>query len=198
MRARLGRDHRRGAVQPAASLGVGVPFGEAARREIRKVETRRRRRRRRRSRRPPTSPTFPTTRRSRLVASARRLPRASPRSSPRRRTTRCGPAHRGALQATRDAAPRARRVAVARCAAARLEEEFLTLLPESIPYLSELFEDPDEEVEERRGAHGDARGALGEDLKSLMATGGVMRGRQLRKVIARTRGPTIFLLLENL
>ena len=85
------------------------------------------------------------------------------------------PAHRGALQATRDAAPRARRVAVAALAAttARLEEEFLTLLPESIPYLSELFEDPDEEVE---GAARELTATLaelsGEDLKSLMATGG--------------------------
>ena len=85
------------------------------------------------------------------------------------------PAHRGALQATRDAAPRARRVAVAALAAttARLEEEFLTLLPESIPYLSELFEDPDEQVE---GAARELTATLaelsGEDLKSLMATGG--------------------------
>jgi len=85
------------------------------------------------------------------------------------------PAHRGALQATRDAAPRARRVAVAALAAttARLQEEFLTLLPESIPYLSELFEDPDEEVE---GAARELTATLaelsGEDLKSLMATGG--------------------------
>ena len=72
--------------------------------------------------------------------------------------------------------PRARaRVAVAALAAttARLEEEFLTLLPESIPYLSELFEDPDEEVE---GAARELTATLaelsGEDLKSLMATGG--------------------------
>ena len=85
------------------------------------------------------------------------------------------PAHRGTLLATRDASPRARRVAVAALAAttAKLEEEFLTLLPESIPYLSELFEDPDEEVE---GAARDLTATLaelsGEDLKSLMATGG--------------------------
>jgi U3 small nucleolar RNA-associated protein 10 len=85
------------------------------------------------------------------------------------------PAHRGTLQATRDASPRARRVAVAALAAttARLEEEFLTLLPESIPYLSELFEDPDEGVE---GAARELTATLaelsGEDLKSLMATGG--------------------------
>ena len=85
------------------------------------------------------------------------------------------PAHRGALQATRDASPRARRVAVAALAAttAKLQEEFLTLLPESIPYLSELFEDPDENVE---GAARELTATLaelsGEDLKSLMATGG--------------------------
>ena len=46
-------------------------------------------------------------------------------------------------------------------------------MPESIPYLSELFEDPDEEVE---GAARDLTATLaelsGEDLKSLMATGG--------------------------
>mmetsp|Transcript_7578 Transcript_7578/g.31531 ORF Transcript_7578/g.31531 Transcript_7578/m.31531 type:complete len:712 (-) Transcript_7578:281-2416(-) len=88
------------------------------------------------------------------------------------------PAHRGTLQATRDASPRARRVAVAALAAttARLEEEFLTLLPESIPYLSELFEDPDEGVE---GAARELTATLaelsGEDLKSLMATGGSER-----------------------
>ena len=47
------------------------------------------------------------------------------------------------------------------------------MLPESIPYLSELFEDPDEGVE---GAARELTATLaelsGEDLKSLMATGG--------------------------
>ena len=85
------------------------------------------------------------------------------------------PAHRARCRRRAAAAPRARRVAVAALAAttARLEEEFLTLLPESIPYLSELFEDPDEEVE---GAARELTATLaelsGEDLKSLMATGG--------------------------
>ena len=126
-------------------------------------------------RRPPTSPTFPTTRRSRLVASARsrRVRRRAHRRGAGRRAVEAAP-RRAAGNARRRRA-RARRAAVAALAAttARLEEEFLTLLPESIPYLSELFEDPDEEVE---GAARELTATLaelsGKRLKSLMATGG--------------------------
>ena len=55
----------------------------------------------------------------------------------------------------------------------KLEEEYLALLPEAIPFLSELFEDPDEAVE---GAARTLTARLtelsGEDLKSLMRDGG--------------------------
>jgi len=85
------------------------------------------------------------------------------------------PAHRGVLQATRDASPRARLVALAALegVVSKLEEEYLALLPEAIPFLSELFEDPDEAVE---GAARTLTARLtelsGEDLKSLMRDGG--------------------------
>jgi U3 small nucleolar RNA-associated protein 10 len=85
------------------------------------------------------------------------------------------PAHRGVLLATRDAAPRSRLIAIAALSAVvdRLQEEYLALLPEAIPFLSELFEDPDEAVE---GAARSLTARLtemsGEDLKSLMAEGG--------------------------
>ena len=85
------------------------------------------------------------------------------------------PAHRGVLQATRDKSPRARLVALAALegVVGKLEEEYLALLPEAIPFLSELFEDPDEAVE---GAARTLTAKLtelsGEDLKSLMLNGG--------------------------
>ena len=85
------------------------------------------------------------------------------------------PAHRGVLQATRDSAPRARRVALAALTetCAKLQEEYLVLLPEAIPFLSELFEDPDEGVEGAARALTATLAELsGENLKSLMATGG--------------------------
>ena len=85
------------------------------------------------------------------------------------------PAHRSVLIATRDGSPRARLVAIAALGAVvdKLREEYLALLPEAIPFLSELFEDPDEAVE---GAARSLTARLtemsGEDLKSLMAEGG--------------------------
>ena len=53
------------------------------------------------------------------------------------------------LIATRDGKPRSRLIAIAALSAVvdRLQEEYLVLLPEAIPFLSELFEDPDEAVE---------------------------------------------------
>ena len=48
-------------------------------------------------------------------------------------------------------------------------EEYLALLPEAIPFLSELFEDPDEAVEgAARAFTGRLTELSGEDLKSLM------------------------------
>jgi U3 small nucleolar RNA-associated protein 10 len=50
-----------------------------------------------------------------------------------------------------------------------LREEYLALLPEAIPFLSELFEDPDEAVEgAARAFTGRLTELSGEDLKSLM------------------------------
>mgnify|MGYP002176149975 FL=1 len=85
------------------------------------------------------------------------------------------PAHRGVLLATRDPAPRARRVALAALLETtnKLQEEYLVLLPEAIPFLSELFEDPDENVEAAaRTLTATLAELSGDDLTSLMAGGG--------------------------
>ena len=85
------------------------------------------------------------------------------------------PAHRGVLLATRDGKTRARLLALAALGAIvdALEEEYLALLPEAIPFLSELFEDPDERVEAAaRKLTARLTELSGEDLKSLMSEGG--------------------------
>ena len=81
------------------------------------------------------------------------------------------PAHRGVLLATREGVARSRLVALAALSAVvdKLREEYLALLPEAIPFLSELFEDPDEAVEgAARAFTGRLTELSGEDLKSLM------------------------------
>ena len=81
------------------------------------------------------------------------------------------PAHRGVLLATREGVARTRLVALAALGAVvdKLQEEYLALLPEAIPFLSELFEDPDEAVEgAARAFTGRLTELSGEDLKSLM------------------------------
>ena len=81
------------------------------------------------------------------------------------------PAHRGVLLATREGSARSRLVALAALSAVvdKLREEYLALLPEAIPFLSELFEDPDEAVEgAARAFTGRLTELSGEDLKSLM------------------------------
>ena len=81
------------------------------------------------------------------------------------------PAHRGVLLATREGTARTRLVALAALGAVvdKLQEEYLALLPEAIPFLSELFEDPDEAVEgAARAFTGRLTELSGEDLKSLM------------------------------
>ena len=85
------------------------------------------------------------------------------------------PAHRGVLMATREASARARLVAVAAldAVADALREEYLALLPEAIPFVSELFEDPDEAVEaSARALTAKLTELSGEDLKTLMTEGG--------------------------
>ena len=79
------------------------------------------------------------------------------------------------LLATRDGKTRARLLALAALGAIvdALEEEYLALLPEAIPFLSELFEDPDERVEAAaRKLTARLTELSGEDLKSLMSEGG--------------------------
>ena len=77
--------------------------------------------------------------------------------------------------ATREASARARLVAVAAldAVADALREEYLALLPEAIPFVSELFEDPDEAVEaSARALTAKLTELSGEDLKTLMTEGG--------------------------
>lgn len=83
------------------------------------------------------------------------------------------PLNRGALMATRSEVVRPRRlgVSVAEGLLDALAEEYLVLLPETIPFLAELCEDPDEEVEAiAKRLTAKLTEMSGEDIRGAMAT----------------------------